>query len=401
MNRALATELGVHATFLSRPRRILLITNIFPPEIGGPATFIDRLAHKLARRGYRVTVVCSSTGVEQNIDHARPFKVRRVSIVRRELYEIKVRFVLFWEMLTHRTILVNGLEGYVAPIAAILRRQYLLKVVGDTAWETARNRGTTALGIDEFQSNAAAQLAHRALVEQRNKVFRHASCVFVPSHYLKRMVVGWGVPPERAVTIPNGIEIESKQETNRDGRAAELHALFVGRLTNWKGVETLLLAMAGLRGVRATIIGDGPQYPQLVELSRQLQLDDRVTFFGRRSREEVMRALTGADVIVLASLYEGLSHTLLEAAALGCPCIASNVGGNAELVTSGVNGLLVPPQDIAALRNALVQLRDDPVLYKRLADGARRLGAEFDMEMTVDRVVQLLAAPAPRLEGWR
>lgn len=371
-------------------KRILLVTNIFPPHIGGPASFIDRLAHALARREHRVTVVCSSDRQTDETDRERPFRVRRVCLANRELYEVKVRWVLFWEMFRHRIVLVNGLESYAAQVAGILRRTYVLKVVGDSAWETARNRGTTLVDIDEFQTSAEEQAVHKVLVARRNRSLRFARRIFTPSDYLRRMVTGWGFPPEHVVTIQNGVEVDANAGPSRTLTSSRMHVVFVGRLTNWKGVETLLLALTGWNGVTATIVGDGPEYPHLFELSKQLGVADRARFVGRKTPDEVKKLISEADTLVLVSLYEGMSHTLLEAAALGCPCIASDIGGNRELIVSGVNGILVPPHDVQALRQALERFLRDPALRLRLGEQARETALAHRLERTVDGVIDLL-----------
>ena len=369
-------------------KRILLVTNIFPPHIGGPATFIDRIARVLSDQGYRVTVVCSSDAPREASDAQRPFQVVRVCLRLREWYEIKVRLVLAWQLLIHRRVLVNGLEPYVAMIAPWVGARYLVKIVGDTAWETARNRGSTTLDIDRFQTDPAAQRAHAGLVQTRNRVFARALHVFTPSAYLKGMVAGWGVAAERITVVANGTDLVERRTDPPAG--APFTVLFVGRLTNWKGVETLLIALQTLPGVRAEILGDGPELPNMVELAPQLGVAGQVEFRGRADQAQVKSAMRACTCLVLTSLYEGLSHTLLEAMALGVPVVASRCGGNPAVVVDGVNGLLVPPQDPPALAAALARLRDDPALLQRLADGAYATGRELPIERTAEAVVELV-----------
>src|SRR5882672_9079462 len=183
---------------------VLLVTNIFPPDIGGPATFIDRLGHSLAGRDHRVTVVCSSQGSRHDSDRERPFAVRRVNFTKRERYEVLVRMRLALEMARHRLIFVNGLERYVAEVNRVTRRPYVLKIVGDTVWETARNRGMTRLSIDEFQIDAASQKKFAGDIHARDTWVGAARQIVVPSEYLRRLVEGWGVPPERIAVVQNG-----------------------------------------------------------------------------------------------------------------------------------------------------------------------------------------------------
>ena len=369
---------------------VLLVTNIFPPQIGGPATFIDRLGHSLAGRGHDVSVVCSSSATCDIYDAQRPFTVKRVSVASRERYEVLVRLRLALEMARHRLVFVNGLERYVAEVNRALRRRYVLKIVGDTVWETARNRGLTTLPIDEFQVDAHSQRQFAADIEMRNGWVSAARHVVVPSEYLRRLVEGWGVASDRITVVRNGTDCTPAVAAGRRTAAQRLRALFVGRLTNWKGVETLLLAARELPMVELEIAGDGPEWPHLVELSAQLGLGDRVVFSGRLPAEGVRRAMDRAHVLVLTSLYEGLSHTVLEAMAAGVPCIVSARGGNEEVVCHGRNGLVVPPQDVARLVEALCRLASDEGLRARLAAGAKDTARAFDLAETVARTERVL-----------
>ena len=369
---------------------VLLVTNIFPPQIGGPATFIDRLGHSLAGRGHDVSVVCSSMETRDVRDAQRPFTVQRVSVASRERYEVLVRLRLALEMARHRLVFVNGLERYVAEVNRALGRRYVLKIVGDTVWETARNRGLTTLSIDEFQVDARSQRQFAADIEMRNRWVNTARHVVVPSEYLRRLVEGWGVASDRITVVRNGTDCTPAAAVSRRTPAQRLRALFVGRLTNWKGVETLLLAARELPFVELEIVGDGPEWPHLVELSAQLGLGDRVVFSGRLPAERVRRAMADAHVLVLTSLYEGLSHTVLEAMAGGVPCIVSARGGNEEVVCHGRNGLVVPPQDVARLVEALCSLATDEDLRAGLAEGARDTARAFDLAETVVRTERVL-----------
>jgi glycosyltransferase involved in cell wall biosynthesis len=97
-----------------------------------------------------------------------------------------------------------------------------------------------------------------------------------------------------------------------------------------------------------------------------------------------------SDVLVLDSQYEGLSHTLLEAGAMGLPCIASDRGGNPEVIQNGSNGLLVPYGDVAALQAALANLEADEPLRYRLACQAKAHSGRFDFEKTVAGTAEIL-----------
>lgn len=374
---------------------VLLITDIFPPDIGGPATFIDQLGQQLTRRGHAVTVVCTSEKAHDPSDRHRPFRVRR--ILRRPpslMQSLMVRAVLAQEVVRHRWVFTNGLEYPTFQVCSLLRRKYVLKVVGDPAWETARNTGLTDLPIDEFQAMVPEGKAWGKLARKRTLSVRHACKVITPSHYLCRIVIGWGVAPDQVVIVPNGIRLDEFAPYQPRCRESDiLNVVFVGRLTNWKGVDTLLLALKGLPGVHATIVGDGPEMGALQALAQQLDLRERVIFAGRQARDAAQAHITRAHVLVLVSSYEGLSHTLLEANASGVPCVASDCGGNPEVIRHGENGLLVPYGDVPQLRAALAQLQADEELRYRLACNAKETSRRFDSETTVRQTVQILLTP--------
>lgn len=372
-------------------RRVLLVSNNFPPTIGGPSTFVDALGRELARHDFRVTVLCSSAVEHDPGDAARPFAVRRVCLANRYRYEVAVRVALLRELSRHRLVFVNTLEDYLVDVNRLLRRRYVLKVVGDAVWERARNLGATCLDVDAFQADPQAQHAWRAAIARRNRAVLGAAHVLTPSEYLRRMVIGWGVPEERVSVVANGVDDAfAAPEAPPPRPGGELRVLFVGRLTNWKGVDTLLLALAGVDGARLVVAGDGPQMPPLVALAHQLGVADRVRFVGAAPRAEVRELMRASDVLVLTSLYEGMSHTLLEAAAMGVPAIASTCGGNPEVVCDGDNGILLPPQDVGRLREALVTLRDDERLRHGLALRAWRSARARRLADGVPRIVELI-----------
>jgi glycosyltransferase involved in cell wall biosynthesis len=129
--------------------------------------------------------------------------------------------------------------------------------------------------------------------------------------------------------------------------------LTAARLTPWKGVQHLISALASVPDVHLLVAGDGEMQPQLEAQAQALGIAQRVRFLGRVGHQEMPSYMRAADYLALYSGYEGLSHTLLEALREGTPVIASNKGGNPEVVQHGVNGLLVPYVNVEALGNAL------------------------------------------------
>jgi glycosyltransferase involved in cell wall biosynthesis len=315
----------------------------------------------------------------------------RVPTANRYLYEVRVRAALARQLAAHARILVAGLEPYVLDAVRLVPRRYVLRVPGDTVWESARNYGATSEAFDAFQEADEPPSLVRGIAEQRRRYLARALTVVTPSRYLEGIVRRWPGVPADLRTIHNGVELaDYPQRTLAPLGGRPLRVLFVGRLTNWKGVETLLLAARDLTGAETTIIGDGPELPMLQGLHAQLGAPVAVRFLGRQPEAAVRAHMLANDVLVLPSGYEGLSHTLLEACAAGMVPVVSGIGGNLEVVTDGASGLVVPCADPAALRRALARLAADDALRLRLAAAARTRAADFPFQSTVDAYAALL-----------
>jgi glycosyltransferase involved in cell wall biosynthesis len=158
----------------------------------------------------------------------------------------------------------------------------------------------------------------------------------------------------RIRVIPNGVEQRRPRET------AGGYVLYVGRLVGLKGVDVLLDAMRRLPGVELVLVGDGPERDRLQKLGAGLP----ATFVGHVPHDEALRYIENARCLVLPSRTEASSNVILEAMSLGVPVVATRVGGNPDMVRSGENGFLVPPDDAEALGDAIGSIvRSDEVCH--------------------------------------
>lgn len=369
--------------------KVLLVTTIYPPQIGGPATFINHFARFLCEKNHKVSVICISEKKYPEIDKTEKFNVYRITPGFFKItFHVRKWISLLWFILTNDKILVNGIENETAKICIFFRKQYILKIVGDFAWEHARNNSLTTLDIDEFQTEM--RLSHEITVirDRMNRYVNKASYVYVPSVYLKHIVEGWGKEKEKVVVINNGVEIE-KDNYIKPVIGANLKILFVGRVTNWKGVDLLLVAVKDLKNVEVDICGDGPALNFCIELNRRLG-NNNVTFHGRVSQKDIKEHLKNADILVLPSLYEGLSHTILEAMAYGRPSLASAVGGNPELIKHGYNGMLFNPYDLNQLKEQISFLINNSDFLKKLSEGCINTIKNYDSNEVYKQVEKLV-----------
>jgi len=203
------------------------------------------------------------------------------------------------------------------------------------------------------------------------------------------------IPDRKMQVIHNGIPLEPfERPANAALRASLSRAsgrpiiLTAARLDPQKGLTYLLEAVAGVPEAQLVIAGDGPERASLEAQAAGLGLADRVVFLG--FRRDIPDLLAGCDLFFLPSLYEGLPIAVLEAMAAGKPVIATAIGGTDEVITSGVNGLLVPPADPGALATAIRTLLHDQALGERLASaGQVRIRQEFSAGNMVRQVTQV------------
>lgn len=377
---------------------ILFVTGIFPPDHGGPASYVPRMAAALAERGNTVEVICLSDRLDHD-DSARPFKVTRLP--RRTFWPLRIAKTVFtvWRAARRNALVfVHGLASESAVGSAFAGRATVHKVVGDYAWERAVGRGAYRATIDEYQT-APKNLTLQFFDFIRTFPLRWARHIIVPSQYLKRIVSGWDLPPEKISVIYNAAaptpETNAELAPLPDWRGRTL--LTVCRLVPWKCVDAIIRRLPHLPDTRLVIAGGGIMQKDLADLAATLGVADRTVFLGHIPSAEVRQRMRGVDAFVLNSTYEGLPHVVLEAMSVGIPVIATNAGGTGEVVENEVTGLLIPVGDEAALQAAIERLWSDPDLIKRLTTtAAERLAAHFDFTAMVDATAATLrAAIAP------
>ncbi len=172
--------------------------------------------------------------------------------------------------------------------------------------------------------------------------------------------------------------------------------VFAGRLGPQKAVGVLLEALVNADGVMLAIAGDGPERGALERHVGELGLDGRVRFLGAVPRETVLRLFRAADASVLPSAWENFPHTVVEALAVGCPVIATAVGGVPEVVRDGENGLLVAPNDAAGLAAAIRRFFADAELRERLRTAAPGSVAGYSEQAVFETIEAELAKAASR-----
>lgn len=199
--------------------------------------------------------------------------------------------------------------------------------------------------------------------------------------------------------IYNGIDVEGKNSLQMknvklpfDIETEDKLLVVVGRLHKQKGHSYLFHAISKVQNevpkIKLLVVGEGEEENSLKYLAKSLDLTEQIIFAGLR--HEIERILIMAEIFVLPSVWEGMPNALLEAMVAGKPVIATKVGGVPELVVHGETGILVPPEDVDALANAIKDLLNDTSKAQKLGEAARtQVEKHFTISKTVEETENL------------
>ncbi|WP_030380803.1 MULTISPECIES: glycosyltransferase family 4 protein [unclassified Streptomyces] len=333
--------------------RVVIVTESFPPDVNGVAHCALQTARHLADRGHSPLVVAPAAAGAQDTDAQAPCPVVRVPSLPLPGYP-QVRVALPSRRVAaaiadHRADVVHLAGPF---------------VLGARGMAAAARLGVPAVAV--YQTDLAGYArtymgaGEAAAWRRLRSVHTAADRTLAPSRAARADLEAHGVP--RVRLWPRGVDTDRFRPGRRDealrrelAPGGELIVGYVGRLAPEKQVE-LLSEVCGLDGVRVVVVGDGPSAPGL-----RAALPGAV-FLGRRTGDDLARVFASLDVFVHTGPYETFCQTVQEAMACGLPVIAPAAGGPLDLVTPGRTGLLVPPRDAGAVRDAVWSLAADPAL---------------------------------------
>ena len=373
---------------------VLIVSGIWPPDVGGPASHAPELAEFLGSRGHGVEIVITA----DREPAPEPYRVHTVSrrLPRGVRHAATAAFVARAARRADVVYATGGMIVRTSLGAALARKPLVLKLTSDPIYERALRYSLTDADVDAFQRDTG--LVVRALRVTRDIAVRRAARLVVPSDALRRLALGWGVAEERIVLLPNPIaapdDLPDREELRAVHGVAGPTLVFAGRLAPQKRMDVALDAIAATEGVTLLIAGDGPIEDALRRRAGELGLDGRVRFLGAQPRRKVFELLRAADAAVLPSSWENFPHMLVEALAVGTPVVATAVGGVTEIVRDGENGLLVPPGDADALGDAVRKLLGDATLRDQLSSRAAASVERFNPDLIYGELERVLGEAA-------
>ena len=318
---------------------ILITVGIFPPDIGGPASFVPKISDFLIENGHNVKIIClSEVGNINTEDNFDVIRIKRSNNL--PIRWIKTIYQIVKNGRRSDLIFVNGLGVESAIANLILQKQLIRKIVGDPVWERAYNKKRITESFDDFQNNK-----HSFLIEVqkllRNWSINSAEIVITPSDHLKSFVSGIGYS-KKILKINNGVNITDINRANES--KADINLIIISRLVVQKNINIVIEAMKLLdnKNLKLSIIGEGGEFSKLESTIHDLNLQNQVQLVGKIDNNKISQFLLTADIFIQASDYEGLPHSVLEAINYEVPILSTETGGCKDLLNDGERGFIIP-----------------------------------------------------------
>ncbi|MEV4076127.1 glycosyltransferase [Nonomuraea fuscirosea] len=374
-----------------RPRRILISTDTYPPDVNGAAYFTHRLATGLAARGNDVHVVCQSEAGPASADVVDGVVVHRLRSA---------------PLLVHPTMRVTvptRLDRLVADINPDVLHTQGHFVVGRAAIAAARRAGVPVVATNHFMPDNLFQFAHipeklrikagRLAWRDFSRVFNRADHITTPTPLAARLLSDQGFGRE-VEPVSCGIDLtrfhpraEPKSWARRMFDLPDRPTvLFVGRLDEEKRLDELVRALPLVLNetdAQVALVGKGNQRDELERLARDIGVSDRVFFLGFVPDENMSQAFSAADVFAMPGVAELQSIATLEAMASGLPVVAADAMALPHLVDG--NGYLFQPADVVGLARHLTAILADDGLRARLGKASRELALTHDDQSSLAR----------------
>lgn len=314
--------------------KILITSGIFPPDIGGPASYVPKIATELSKRGHKITVLCLS---EQDFDDSK-FNFDIIRINRKIFLPVRILLTIIKiiSLSVKSDLIFANTLTFESSIGAILsRRPVVHKVVADYAWEKLCELNLYDDSFEQYQK-VKKNLTFCLFEYYFKYPLNFSSKIITPSNYLKNSISKWNKNLD-IETIHNSFEFNS--ELNKKHINENIKLVTVGRLEPVKGLTELIDKIKVSRyNLFLDIIGEGSQFEDLKILLKE---NENIRLLGFFEHNKVLEKLKSYDIFILNSYHEGLPNVLLEASNAGLYLISQNVGGCSEVIDHHKNGFLL------------------------------------------------------------
>ena len=352
--------------------RVLVTVGIFPPDIGGPATFVPKIAKYFQDElNYEIEILTLSDNKNSNIND--DFSVKRIDRNLPIIYRwLKTIFTIYKLGKNKDLIFVNGLGTETTIANIFLKKKIIRKIVGDPVWERAYSKAKISESFDEFQDkNYGFSISLQKKV--RSFSIKKSDIVVTPSKHLKNFILNLGFKNKIEI-INNGVFIP--EENTNIFTNDQINITIVSRLVSHKNIKKIIRAISDLNDplIYLNIIGDGPELNQLQKISLESNNKDNIIFHGKLNRNDINHIFLKSDIYIQASNYEGLPHSLLEAMSYGIPVLCTPVGECKEILGNEDRGYIL---DLPVSKNNIKSKISEIIGEKNIANKKGERGKDF------------------------
>ena len=352
--------------------RVLVTVGIFPPDIGGPATFVPKIAKYFQDElNYEIEILTLSDNKNSNIKD--DFSVKRIDRNLPIIYRwLKTIFTIYKLGKNKDLIFVNGLGTETTIANIFLKKKIIRKIVGDPVWERAYSKAKISESFDEFQvKNYGFSISLQKKV--RSYSVKKSDIVVTPSKHLKNFILNLGFKNKIEI-INNGVFIP--EENTNIFTNDQINITIVSRLVSHKNIKKIIRAISDLNDplIYLNIIGDGPELNQLQKISLESNNKDNIIFHGKLNRDDINHIFLKSDIYIQASNYEGLPHSLLEAMSYGIPVLCTPVGECKEILGNEDRGYIL---DLPVSKNNIKSKISEIIGEKNIANKKGERGKDF------------------------
>ena len=318
---------------------ILITVGIFPPDIGGPASFVPKIAKYLINKGHNVKIICLSD--KEHLTYKDDINVIRINRNSPIIFRwLKTIVKIYSNSKKSDLIFVNGLGTETTIANLFIRKKVIRKIVGDPVWERVYNKNLIDESFDDFQeNNHGLSISLQKII--RNWSINKSDLIITPSQHLKNFIDKIGFD-KNIFVINNGVNIEQHNKVVLENNIIQL--LVVSRLVSQKNIDSIIKAVKVMENenIILNIVGDGSEINNLKLLVKKYELDKKINFIGKIENTKLNEYLKNADIFIQASNYEGLPHSILEAMNFEIPILSTDVGGCSVLLNNGERGYIIP-----------------------------------------------------------
>ena len=370
------------------PKEIAIVSGIYPPDVGGPATFSEAFAAYLCSKHIKVNIV--STHESQNLNY-QVSEYLTVKLFSRDsnifFRTLKLAFEIGRKFRSSQILIANGafLETFFGSFLALGKARYVTKIPGDIVWERACSSSYTSDDVFTFQK-MKLNYKYKLLRYLFSKSLKKSKAVIVPAPYLRDLCLSWGIDQSKVIDIGNTVDTDLYQPNSSIEKIYDV--ITVSRLVPVKQIDELITACAKLN-LSLAIVGDGPLFTDLQTLA--IKLKANVTFLGLQNQLQLPLTYQQSKVFVLNSQIEATSYALLEARSSGLTSIANCGTGSEQVISHLIDGILCGASTGYTLESALKYVLGNEFDSTNAGALARSSAvSEFDRKSIFERIYKIL-----------